>query len=251
MSSPHPGIDYSSKFVSTLFDEMSSTYGLMNSITSLGFSERWRCQAVKAIQNADPGHVCDLMCGMGESWKYLSHHLPGLQQLHAIDFSTAMCAGARSKAEALRSVPVNVLQQDVLQEDLPRLQPDALVCSFGLKTLDEAGMRQLVANLPRLLKPGGHFAFVEISVPPSPWLRLPYLFYLQWIIPLFGRLFLGNPDNYRWLARYTLAFGNGRRFTRMLQEAGHACECRDLFFGCASLISGQSAELKDEPEPVD
>lgn len=230
--------DYDPSFVRDLFDEMSSTYGVMNSVTSFGFSERWRCQAVKLLPDLKGARVCDLMCGMGESWKYLRYHHSGLSRLTGVDFSHAMCEGARHKAIQFKGVEVEVITADVLNT-LPHDAPyDAVVCTFGLKTLRESGMRDLAVMLKRLLKPGGAFSFVEISVPPSTVLRIPYLFYLGRVIPVLGRLFLGNPDNYRMLGAYTREFQNSKTFLRILTEEGMDADYKNLFLGCATAVFG-------------
>lgn len=230
--------NHDASFVRELFEEMSSTYGVMNSITSFGFSERWRCQAVKLLHLENGARVCDLMCGMGESWKYLRHHHPGIAHLSGVDFSQRMCEGARKKAASFQKLSVDVLTEDVLNTLPPGAPFDAVVCTFGLKTLDEDGMRSLAAMLKRLLTPQGTFSFVEISVPASPCLRKPYLFYLDRIIPVLGRLFLGNPDNYRMLGAYTREFQNCRRFQRILEAEGFEVESKKFFFGCATALSG-------------
>jgi ubiquinone/menaquinone biosynthesis C-methylase UbiE len=70
---------------------------------------------------------------------------------------------------------------------------DVVISSFGLKTFDRHQQLQLSQRVADLLRPGGVFSFVEISVPRFWLLRLPYMFYLNHIIPWIGRLFLGNP----------------------------------------------------------
>lgn len=229
---------HEASFVRDLFDEMSSTYGVVNSVTSFGFSERWRCQAVKLLSVQYGARICDLMCGMGESWKYLRHHHPELSHLTGVDFSPCMCEGARKKADTFIGAPVEVLTADVLTT-LPSGAPfDAVVSTFGLKTLGEEGLRDLVGKLKGLLKPDGYFSFVEISVPSAAVLRIPYLFYLGRVIPVLGHLFLGNPDNYRMLGKYTREFQNCRAFMKMLDQEGFRVQYRNLFFGCATAVYG-------------
>jgi demethylmenaquinone methyltransferase/2-methoxy-6-polyprenyl-1,4-benzoquinol methylase len=80
---------------------------------------------------------------------------------------------------------------------------------------------------------------VEISLPPARLLRGAYLLYLQRVIPLVGRLFLGNPDNYRMLGHYTRGFGDCAEFARMLGEAGLEVRHHAYFFGCATGVSGR------------
>jgi demethylmenaquinone methyltransferase/2-methoxy-6-polyprenyl-1,4-benzoquinol methylase len=64
------------------------------------------------------------------------------------------------------------------------------------------------------------------------------MFYLNKIIPIIGRLFLGNPVCYRMLGAYTEAFGNARHFAECLREAGLKAVLVSYFFGCATGVRG-------------
>ncbi len=109
-----------------------------------------------------------------------------------------------------------------------------MVSSFGLKTFDREQQRRLAHTVAQLLKSGGSFPFVEISVPPFLPLRAAYMFYLKWLIPFLGRLLLGNPDCYRMLGAYTQAFDNATHFANCLREAGLEVVPVSYFFGCAT-----------------
>lgn len=94
-----------------------------------------------------------------------------------------------------------------------------------------------------MLKPGECFSFLEISVPPSALLRIPYVFYLRAVIPHIGRLFLGNPANYRLLSVYTTRFGTSRSFHQMLAAQGLKVQYQRFFFGCATGVTGYKPRL--------
>lgn len=74
-------------------------------------------------------------------------------------------------------------------------------------------------------------------------IRLPYMFYINWIIPMIGWLASGNPDNYRLLGIYTSAFQNCNLTAASFAAAGPAVNRQSYFFGCATGISG----LKPHP----
>lgn len=92
---------------------------------------------------------------------------------------------------------VEVCVADVLAWDGEAAMADVVVSSFGLKTFDREQQRRLAQTVARLLKPGGCYSFVEISVPSYPLLRALYLFYLKRVIPLMGRALPGDPECYR------------------------------------------------------
>jgi ubiquinone/menaquinone biosynthesis methyltransferase len=229
---------YDAESIRLLFDEMAATYGLVNVITSFGFAVRWRRQCLDAIPLRPESHVVDLMCGMGELVPGLRRRLHGQGRITAVDLSAGMVARAR-RMEAAVGAPLRVMESDVFANGLPDGCADAVTCSFGLKTLDDDGLRLLAAEVHRLLRPGGVFSFVEVSVPQNRVLRALYMFYLQSVIPLLGRLLLGNPDNYRMLGIYTAAFGNSARFQSHLTSAGLLVQPLRFFHGCASGAAGK------------
>lgn len=145
-----------------------------------------------------------------------------------------------SKARRIRCrCPVSVVQADVLAYPFAQRSADVIVSSFGLKTLSPEQQKILADIVFRLLKPGGVFSFVEISMPAWRWLRWPYMFYLGRVVPVVGALFLGNPDNYRMLGIYTRAFGSCRQVAGFFREAGLEVNVRSLFFGCATGMTGR------------
>lgn len=113
-----------------------------------------------------------------------------------------------------------------------------IVSSFGLKTFSPDQIERLTVEVARLLKPGGVFSFLEISVPSNRLLRWPYLAYLRYLIPMIGRAFLGNPENYRMLSVYTEHFGNCHWAAQSFERAGLQVQEEAYFFGCATGVSG-------------
>jgi ubiquinone/menaquinone biosynthesis C-methylase UbiE len=58
------------------------------------------------------------------------------------------------------------------------------------------------------------------------------------VIPWIGRLFLGNPSNYRMLGVYTQEFGSCKHFAECLREQGMQVTETSHFFGCATGVRG-------------
>src|SRR5258706_10052914 len=219
-----------------LFDEMSRTYGLVNYVSSFGFAERWRRQCAARLKPGSNTLVLDLMSGMGEMWRSIRKQAKGSPRLVAVEISHQMCK--RSGQSAARH-QVEVVKGNALALPIANSSAGAVVSAFGLKTFSEEQKRQLACEIARVLKPGGSFSLIEISVPPSRLLKLPYMFYMKWVIPLVGRLFMGNPDNYRMLGVYTERFADAASMQLYLQEAGLEASFQRYFFGCATGVSGR------------
>lgn len=234
---------YSPSFVKDLFDEMSQTYGFMNYISSFGFAERWRRQCIQQLSLSSGQKVYDLMTGMGECWGLILDKIGQKGHLLAVDLSPSMLQKAQNKLQRWAGFEISIVQKDVLDNDFPDHSADCIISAFGIKTFSESQQDQFAAEIKRLLKPGGEFSLVEISVPPNRLLRIPYLFYINHVIPVVGKAFLGNPDNYRMLGVYTQAFGNCSTMRRKLLATGLDVKEHVYFWGCATGLSGHSPHL--------
>jgi ubiquinone/menaquinone biosynthesis C-methylase UbiE len=217
---------------------MSATYGVVNLITSFGFCRRWRRQCISQLSIPADGTVVDLMTGMGELCPTVASLIGPRGKIVAVDNSPIMCRKARENHDGRLSCVLDVLEEDALCSQIPDGTADVVVSSFGLKTFSNEQARKLAYEVIRILKPGGSFSFIEISVPPSRWLRMPYLLYLNKLIPVIGRMLMGNPDNYRMLGVYTMAFGDCRAAVTAFQEAGLNTNLQSYFFGCATGLVG-------------
>jgi demethylmenaquinone methyltransferase/2-methoxy-6-polyprenyl-1,4-benzoquinol methylase len=107
-----------------------------------------------------------------------------------------------------------------------------------LKTFNRDQQSLLATRVADILRPGGAFSFIEISVPRSALLRAVYMAYLKRVIPLVGRVLLGNPECYRMLGIYTEAFGDATHFAECLRRAGLRATYTSYFFGCATGVKG-------------
>jgi len=229
---------YDPLIVQQLFDEMSATYGVVNLITSFGFCRRWRRQCVSQLSIPADATVVDLMAGMGELGPAVARRIGPRGKIVAVDNSPIMCHKARQNHNQRISCVLDIREEDALCSQIPDAIADVVVSSFGLKTFSKEQTRKLALEVYRILKPGGSFSFMEISVPPSRWLQMPYLLYLNRWVPVVGRILMGNPDNYRMLGVYTMAFVDCRAAITAFQEAGLVTNLQSYFFGCATGLVG-------------
>lgn len=229
---------YNPEYVKGLFNKMSSSYERMNFITSFGFSIRWRRQFLETFkQTKQKVEIIDLLTGMGETWNATKVKLPN-SNLTVLDFSDGMLKYARQKSETKFNNEIIVLQQDILNNQLPSNYYDFVTCAFGLKTFNEEQIHILARETKRILKKDGQFSFVEVSKPNSKILKTLYGFYLGKIIPIFGRILLGNPEEYRMLWQYTNKFDNAKTATEIFTKAGLTTKFNSYFYGCATGFYG-------------
>ncbi|MDR2205869.1 MAG: class I SAM-dependent methyltransferase [Flavobacteriaceae bacterium] len=233
---------YNPEFVKRLFNRMSRSYERMNYITSFGFSIRWRKQFLSSFHSTkEKAEIIDLLAGMGETWKSVKHKLPN-SNLTVLDFSEEMLKYAKRKSKEKFNDEILILQQDILQNQLTANHYDFVICAFGLKTFNREQLEIFAQEIKRILKVGGQFSFIEISKPSHKILKTLYGFYLGKIIPILGKLLLGDPKEYKMLWKYTDQFENAKNANDIFAKAGLKTEFVSYFYGCATGFYGQKTE---------
>ncbi len=230
---------YDPKFVEELFDRMSGSYERMNYITSFGFSKAWRKQCVSAIDLKDKKVIVDLMTGMGECWKPILKRAGLKTKLISLDFSTEMLKYAANRKRKFSNFDIQILNENVFNNSIPTESVDCVISGFGLKTFSSEQIENLALEIERLLKVNGEFSLIDVSVPKSKTLRFFYLFYLKKIIPILGRIFLGNPETYKMLGIYTEQFQNSKEVKAIFEKRNFKIEYLNYFMGCATGIKGK------------
>jgi len=229
---------YEPEFVKNLFNQMSHSYERMNYITSFGFSIRWRKQFINKLGKSDKQlNIIDLLSGLGENWSFLKQNFPN-SDFYALDFSEEMIAQSKPKKSKIFDEKLNLLCENILENNLKSNHFDVISCAYGLKTFNKNQLNILAKEICRILKPDGKFSFVEVSKPKNLFLLFLYRFYLSKIIPILGKMFLGNPNDYKMLWIYTENFGNCDDVKEIFQRNGLMVKSEKYFFGCATGISG-------------
>jgi demethylmenaquinone methyltransferase/2-methoxy-6-polyprenyl-1,4-benzoquinol methylase len=228
--------NYDEKYVADLFDKMGPSYDIMNLVSSFGFSEIWRAQCVNNLKIHEGAIVADLMSGSGECWTYLNRRIKTNGEILSVDISPVMCDRQKKRLGCI-NVPVHIRCESALQMKLPTSSVDFAISAFGLKTFNSEQLNKLAVETFRILRPGGSCSFIEISVPKSQLLRIVYDYYISHVIPLIGKVCLGDIDCYKMLGIYTAAFGSCYKFASVFENAGFEVTVKRHFFGCASSLT--------------
>jgi demethylmenaquinone methyltransferase/2-methoxy-6-polyprenyl-1,4-benzoquinol methylase len=194
-------LDKDEKKISGMFDSIASKYDRMNHGMSLGIDRLWRRRFVRRLAKKLPekAAVLDLACGTGDLTKALSEKG---YQVTGLDISSEMMAIGREKCRYLSPKP-NFVLGSAEQIPFPDDTFDAVTIAFGLRNFDHRA--RCLAEIRRVLKPGGQLAVLEFAVPRNRHWNKIYLFYFKNILPLIGRL-VGSADAYGYLVDSVLAF---------------------------------------------
>jgi ubiquinone/menaquinone biosynthesis methyltransferase len=151
----------------------------------------------------------------------------------ATDFSHAMLASGRGK------VLVPVVRADALTLPFADAQFDGVVCGFGLRNLDDT--RAGLAEMRRVLKPGGRCVVLDFFRPRRTVTRAVQALYNQRVLPLVGGIVSGDRSAYRYLAESIERFATRTEVEAMCREVGFAAaRSEDLTLGIASMVVARS-----------
>jgi demethylmenaquinone methyltransferase / 2-methoxy-6-polyprenyl-1,4-benzoquinol methylase len=212
--------------VESMFDRIAPFYDLMNRVMTMGLDGRWRRLTVEAAVR--PGdRVLDACCGTGDL--ALAAARAG-GRVVGLDFSERMLERARRKSGA-----IEWLRGDLLELPFEDGSFDAATVGFGVRNV--ADLERALAELRRILRPGGRVGILEITTPRGP-LRLFYALWFDRIVPLLGKLLRGG-SAYTYLPASVRRFPGPEELTALLEHAGFGgVSVRLLAGGIVALHTG-------------
>ncbi|MDR2498548.1 MAG: bifunctional demethylmenaquinone methyltransferase/2-methoxy-6-polyprenyl-1,4-benzoquinol methylase UbiE [Tannerellaceae bacterium] len=219
-----------------MFNDIAGTYDRLNHVLSFGFDKGWRRKAVEAIDNS-PALILDLAAGTGDLALLMARRLQPCQ-IVAGDISEKMMEIGKMKAErAGLSNLISFEYQDCLCLSFENDTFEAVAIAFGLRNLED--IRKGVAEMHRVLKPGGRLLVLELSSPQSFPMKQLYYVYSRTIIPLAGLLLSGRRRAYSYLPASIRAVPQGREMQQLLADAGFDKVSSQTFTGgICSLYTG-------------
>lgn len=213
------------RFVRTVFDTIAPRYDFMNRVITGGAWCLWQ-RAFRRHAGLGPGdRVLDVGCGTGDL-TLLAARLVGPQgRVVGVDLSPEMLAVARRKVErAGLAERIELAAANALDLPFPAAAFDAVISGFVLRNL--ADLDRGLAEMARVLRPGGRAAILEVSHPRHPLVALPFRLYFTRLVPLLGawaaRGWRGPVAPYAWLPASWRSFPDAAALAARMRAAGFA-----------------------------
>lgn len=211
--------EISSARVKDIFSSIAKKYGRFNAVSSFGAYKLWLAGMMRQAPIAPESDVLDIAGGTGDvSFSVARAKRPAHIQCTDLVPEMLDVARARRDAGAAAGVPMDFEVVDA--QDIPYADGsyDAITMAYGIRNMPDRP--RALAEMLRVLKPGGALVCLEFSTPPNRLWRALYGFYLRHLIPFWGGLITGDREGFVYLSRSIKAFPDQQGLARMMEEAG-------------------------------
>jgi demethylmenaquinone methyltransferase/2-methoxy-6-polyprenyl-1,4-benzoquinol methylase len=200
-----------------MFDRIAGVYDLMNTAMTAGLHHGWRERAADRAE-LDPGdRALDVCCGTGDLALALAGRVGLRGNVVGADFSEPMLDLARRKAAERGVKHVTFEWADALELPYGNAEFDAVTVGFGVRNL--ADLEAGLAEMARVLRPGGRLVILEITQPRRPPLSTFYELWFDRIVPLLGTL-AGDREAYTYLPESVKRFPPPEGLAAAMDAAG-------------------------------
>jgi demethylmenaquinone methyltransferase/2-methoxy-6-polyprenyl-1,4-benzoquinol methylase len=197
--------------VRAMFDRIARVYDRMNSVMTAGLHHRWRQRAadLAALRPGDP--ALDVATGTGDLAIELAGRVAPDGEVIGSDFSTGMLDLARAKAPSLHWEWGNAL-------DLPYGDDAFAAATVGFGARNFSDLDRGLAEMARVVRPGGRVVVLEITTPQRPPLSTFFSIWFDRIVPAVGRL--ADSDAYTYLPSSVKRFPGPEELAARMAAAG-------------------------------
>ena len=223
--------------VERMFDTIAGKYDLLNHTLSFGIDKLWRKKGIAYLRPFAPKQILDIATGTGDLAIQLQRQLHP-DHIIGADLSEGLTAEGRQKAEqAGLSAHITFERQDCTALTYEDNRFDAVTAAFGVRNFER--IEQGIAEMYRVLKPGGHLMILELSTPEHFPMAQSYHLYSSVFIPLIGRVLAHNKAAYHYLPASIKVVPQGRVMTELLQRVGFKeAHAQTFTFGVCSMYTG-------------
>ncbi|MGA2404876.1 MAG: class I SAM-dependent methyltransferase [Syntrophobacteraceae bacterium] len=207
------------RLVREQFDPLARTYDLADAVLSAGLDSLWRRRAIHLLGLRAGARVLDV-CGGTAELALLALRKSGPGGCAVVyDFNRAMMEQGRSRGCKRQSGGCLLfVQGDAEELSFAGNAFDAVTVGFGLRNL--ANPEQGLAEMYRVLRPGGALMILEFSLPVDSMLRHLYHFYSFKIMPRIARLICGTAEPFRYLAESIRVFPSPEEIAGLMIQSG-------------------------------
>ena len=225
-----------------MFDAIAPRYDLLNHVLSVGMDRGWRNRAVDALALPDHARVLDLCTGTGDLALAAVARARGASVI-GVDFAAEMLRLGLTKVRAASlDSRIRLVRGDAARIPVGDATCDAATIGFGIRNVAEPA--RALAEIARVVKPGGRLAILEFGQPRIPGIRTLYSWYFRYMLPLVGRLISKHQSAYSYLPASVGTFPPPAEFSKILAATGFShVQAVPLTFGIVYLFIAERDRL--------
>ncbi len=221
--------------VRTMFNDIAPKYDLLNHVLSMGIDIRWRKKVRRLLATIEPKKILDIATGTGDLAIELAKLKP--DEIIGADIAVDMLKIGSEKVKAKKLDKIIKMEpgdSENLRFDNDYF--DAVTVAFGVRNYEN--LLKGLAEMNRVMRPGGLVAILEFSKPHGFPFRNIYNFYFKNILPGVGRMVSKNDEAYTYLPDSVQKFPENTEFMDVMAQAGYKnIRQQRLTFGIATLYS--------------
>ncbi len=204
------------QYVRSLFATIADRYDLITVLLSGGLDKRWKRRLVAKIPAPKDAAALDLACGTGD----IAFELAAAgSRVIGVDITPRMVRLASLKPQRFRH-DVSFVTGDMMALPIPDATFDVVTTGYGLRNVpDLAGA---LAEIHRVLRPGGLLLSLDFDKPTNRVVRSVYLAYLTAVGSILGAVLHGDPDTYRYIPESIQRYPGAAGVCALARTAGFA-----------------------------
>jgi demethylmenaquinone methyltransferase/2-methoxy-6-polyprenyl-1,4-benzoquinol methylase len=204
------------RYVRRLFATIADRYDLITVLLSYGRDRHWKRRLIELAAVSPADCVLDLACGTGD---LLLAAAERARVAVGVDITLRMLelAQERGKGSGGRGRG-RLVTADMLTLPFGDARFDVVTTGYGLRNVPD--LRAALAEVQRVLAPGGRFLSLDFNRPDHPLVRAAYLMYLTVVGSTLGLLLHRDPDTYRYIPESIRLYPGARGVARLMEAAG-------------------------------
>jgi demethylmenaquinone methyltransferase/2-methoxy-6-polyprenyl-1,4-benzoquinol methylase len=205
--------DAKGPYVRRLFHTIADRYDLITGLLSFGRDRRWKAGLVR-MARVEPGtRALDLAAGTGD----IAFGVAAAGgRVVALDITHRMLQLAAGKRPA--SAAVTFVTGDMMALPFPDAAFDLVTTGYGIRNVPR--IEPAIAEIRRVLRPGGLLLSLDFDRPANPLVRAVYLSYLTVVGSALGWVLHRDPDTYRYIPESIRRYPGAAGVAAMLSQAG-------------------------------
>ena len=201
-----------------VFSSVAGSYDVMNDLMSFGLHRLWKAFTVQIAGVRKGDRVLDVAGGTADLSLAFAKKVGPTGQVWLTDINHAMLSRGRDRVVD-NGLLLPVAQCDAEKLPFPDNHFDVVTVAFGLRNMTHKD--QAIAEMRRVLKPGGRLLVLEFSKVWKP-LAPAYDFYSFKLLPMMGEKVAKDAESYRYLAESIRMHPDQESLKELMEQAGLA-----------------------------